>query len=128
VKKEHILQRAVLLWTVTLLFTFSVLLVIVPRIEGYSQRALIEFFKSKANQDVYIKNINFKSYATYFYGETQPPANKKFYDEQWLLTGAIDKDVYFVTKTDRVHLLDKYSELEKTGQKNGFVFFVRRAK
>ncbi len=128
VKKEHILQRAVLLWTVTLLFTFSVLLVIVPRIEGYSQRALIEFFKSKANQDVYIKNINFKSYATYFYGETQPPANKKFYDEQWLLTGAIDKDVYFVTKTDRVHLLDKYSELEKTGEKNGFVFFVRRAK
>ncbi len=128
VKKEQILQRAVLLWTVTILFTFSVLLVIVPRIEGYSQRALIEFFKSKAGQDVYIKSINFKSYATWFYGETQPPANKNYYDDQWLLTGAIDKDVYFATKVDRVHQLDKYTELEKLGEKNGFVFFVRRAK
>jgi 4-amino-4-deoxy-L-arabinose transferase-like glycosyltransferase len=128
VKKERILQRAVLLWTITILFTFSVMLVIVPRIEGYSQRALIEFFKSKADQDVYIKNINFKSYATCFYGKTQPPVNENFYNNQWLLTGAIDKDVYFVTKIDRVHLLDKYTKLEKIGEKNGFVFFVRRAK
>ena len=127
-KKEQVLKRAVVLLTVTTLFTFSVLLLIVPRIEGYSQRALIEFFKSKANQDVYVKNINFKSYATAFYGEMQPPVNNNFYNNQWLLTGEIDKDVYFVTKLDRVHLLDKYTDLQKIGEKNGFVFFLRKAK
>lgn len=127
-KKEQVLKRAVVLLTVTTLFTFSVLLLLVPRIEGYSQRALIEFFKSKAHQDVYVKNINFKSYATAFYGEMKPPVNKDFYDNQWLLTGEIDKDVYFVTKINRVHLLDKYTDLQKIGEKNGFVFFLRKAK
>ncbi len=126
--KKEVLKRAVVLLSVTTLFTFSVLVLIVPRIEGYSQRALIEFFQSKAQKDVYVKNINFKSYATAFYGEMQPPENKNFYNDQWLLTGDIDKDVYFVTKIDRVHLLDKYSNLKKTGEKNGFVFFVRKAK
>ncbi len=126
--KKEVLKRAVVLLSVTTLFTFSVLVLIVPRIEGYSQRALIEFFQSKAKKDVYVKNINFKSYATAFYGEMKPPENKNFYNDQWLLTGDIDKDVYFVTKIDRVHLLDKYSNLKKTGEKNGFVFFVRKAK
>ncbi len=126
--KKEVLKRAVVLFSVTTLFTFSVLVLIVPRIEGYSQRALIEFFQSKAQKEVYVKNINFKSYATAFYGEMKPPENKNFYNDQWLLTGDIDKDVYFVTKIDRVHLLDKYSNLKKTGEKNGFVFFVRKAK
>ncbi len=126
--KKEVLKRAVVLLSVTTLFTFSVLVLIVPRIEGYSQRALIEFFQSKAKKDVYVKNINFKSYATAFYGEMKPPENKNFYNDQWLLTGDIDKDVYFVTKIDCIQLLDKCSNLKKTGEKNGFVFFVRKAK
>ncbi len=127
VKKEQILKRAILLWTTTLLFTLSLLLFIVPKIEGYSQLALIEFFKSKAGEDVYIKNVHFKSYATYFYGETKPPENDNFYNDEWLLTGAIDKDVYFVTKIHRAPLMKKYTELKKIGEKNGFVFYVRKA-
>ncbi len=127
-ERKRALKRAVYLWSTTLLFTLSVVLFIVPKIEKYSQNALIEFFKSKAGQDVYLKNMYFKSYATYFYGETQPPENQNFYDENWLLTGDIDKDVYFVTKIHRAPMLEKYDELEKTGEKNGFVFYVRRAK
>ncbi len=127
VKKEQIVKRAVFLWSVTLLFTFSILLFIVPKIEGYSQLALIEFFESKAGKDVYIKNVHFKSYATYFYGETEPPSNKNFYNDDWLLTGAIDKDVYFVTKIHRAHLMDQYSDIRKIGEKNGFVFYLREA-
>lgn len=128
VKKEQILKRAVLLWSATLLFTFSVLLILVPKIEMYSQNALIGFFESTQDKDVYVKNMHFKSYATYFYGRTQPPENKNFYDENWLLTGDIDKDVYFVTKIHRAHLLDEYKELKKIGEKNGFVFYLREAK
>ncbi|MGM0621840.1 MAG: ArnT family glycosyltransferase, partial [Bacteroidota bacterium] len=68
IKKNEPLKRAVFLWGTTLLFTLSVILVLVPRIEKYSQNALIEFFKSKAGEDVYLKNLYFKSYTTYFYG------------------------------------------------------------
>jgi len=127
VDKQNVLKRATLLWTVTLLFTLSVIYTIVPRVEKYSQNALIEFFKSKAGEDVYLRNLHFKSYATYFYGRTQPPENPKFYDDNWLLTGPIDKDVYFVTKTHRAPLVEEYDELEKIGEKNGFVFYLRRA-
>ncbi|RIH63369.1 glycosyl transferase [Mariniphaga sediminis] len=128
IKKTAPVKRALFLWGTTLAFTLSVLLLLVPRIEKYSQNALIEFFKSKAGEDVYIKNLYFRSYATYFYGETQPTDNPNFYDDDWLLTGDIDKDVYFVTKIHRAEQLDKYDDLEETGRKNGFVFYIRKAK
>lgn len=128
IKRTEPLKRAVYLWGTTLIFTLSVILLLVPRIEKYSQNALIEFFKSKAGQDVYLKNIHFKSYATWFYGQTQPPSNPDFYNDEWLLTGNIDKDVHFVTKIHRAPLMEKYDDIEETGRKNGFVFYVRRAK
>ncbi|NOR74893.1 MAG: glycosyl transferase [Draconibacterium sp.] len=127
IKKEQVLQRAIMLWTTTLLFTLSLLLFIVPKIEGYSQLALIEFLESKAGKNVYVKNVHFKSYATFFYGKTQPTKNSDFYNDEWLLTGAIDKDVYFVTKIHRAPLMEKYSDVEKIGEKNGFVFYLRKA-
>lgn len=128
IKKTEPLKRALFLWGTTMVFTLSVILVLVPRIEKYSQNALIEFFKSKAGQDVYLKNIHFKSYATYFYGETKPPSNQNFYNDDWLLTGDIDKDVHFVTKIHRAPLMEKYDDIKETGRKNGFVFYVRRTK
>ncbi len=127
-KKDEVLKRSVSLWTVTLLFTFSLMTLVVPKVEKYSQNALIEFFQSHAGEDVYLKNIYFRSYATYFYGETTPPENKNYYDENWLLTGDIDKDVYFVTKVHRAGRLAEFSDIHKIGEKNGFAFFIREAK
>ncbi len=127
IKKSEPLKRAVLLWTVNLLFLWSVILIFVPKIEKYSQNALIEFFKSKAGQDVYLKNLHFKSYATWFYGKTQPPENNNYYDQEWLLTGDIDKDVYFVTKIHRAPLVEEYDDVQEIGRKNGFVFYLRKA-
>ncbi len=128
IPKTEVLKRAVYLWAATLVFTFSVITLVVPKVEKYSQNAMIEFFRSHAGEDVYLKNIYFHSYAVYFYGETAPPKNKKFYDENWLLTGDIDKDVYFVTKVHLAKRLEKYNGIQRTGEKNGFVFFKREAK
>ena len=127
IRKSEPVKRAALLWGVTMMFLFSVLLVHVPKIEQYSQNALVEFFKSKADEDVYLKNLHFKSYATWFYGRTKPPANDHFYDEIWLKSGDIDKDVWFVTKIHRAHLVEEFPELKETGRKNGFVFYQRKA-
>ncbi|MCG6187803.1 ArnT family glycosyltransferase [Maribellus maritimus] len=128
IPKTDVLKRAIYLWGTTLIFTFFVITLVVPKVEKYSQNALIEFFKSHAEEDIYLKNIYFRSYATYFYGETTPPQNKNFYDEKWLLTGNIDKDVYFVTKIHRAQRLEEYQDIKKIGEKNGFVFFKREAK
>ena len=125
--RQEVVKRAILLWSVTLLFTLTVIYTIVPKIEKYSQHALVEFFKSKADEDVYLRNVGFKSYATYFYGRTQPPENPKYYDQNWLLTGDIDKDAWFVTKIHRTSLLEQYDDVEKMAEKNGFVFYVRKA-
>ncbi len=127
IKKSNPLKRAVILWTVNTLFIWSVINFFVPKIEQYSQNALIEFFKSKADEDVYLKNLHFKSYATWFYGKTQPPDNENYYNQEWLLTGNIDKDVYFVTKIHHAPLVEKYEEVKEIGRKNGFVFYHRAA-
>jgi len=127
-KKHEVVKRATGLLSTTLIYTVFVMLFIVPRVEKYSQNALVEFYKSKATEDVYLKNIYFKSYATWFYGNTQKPDNDKYYDENWLLTGNIDKDVYFVTKIHRAENLNQYFDIEKIEEKNGFVFFKRKAK
>ena len=127
VPKTEVLKRAVSLWVITLLFTASVIMLVVPRIERYSQNALVEFYKSHAGEDVYLKNIHFKSYAGWFYGATTPPQNHNYYDAKWLLTGAIDKDVYFVTKIQFTERMNEYADIQKIGEKNGFVFYLRKA-
>jgi glucan phosphoethanolaminetransferase (alkaline phosphatase superfamily) len=126
-KRNEPLKRALLIWTANILFMSSVIMVFVPKIEMHSQNALITFFKSKANEDVYFKTLFFKSYAPWFYGKTQPPSNINYYNQEWLLTGNIDKDVYFVTKIHRAGLLEEYDEVKEIGRKNGFVFYLREA-
>jgi len=128
IPKENVLKRAIFLWVTTLLFTVSVIILVVPKVEKYSQNALITFLKSHAGEDVYLKNIHFKSYATYFYGATTPPQNPNYYNQNWLLTGDIDKDIYFVTKIHLAKKMEEYSDIQKIGDKNGFVFYVRKAK
>ena len=127
-KKKDVLLRVQWLWVTIICFTFSIMLVIVPKVEKYTQAALIEYFQSLKGKDVYLKQIYFRSYATYFYGETKPPENKNYYDLNWLLLGDIDKDVYFATKIHRRKGLDGYSRMEEIGIKNGYAFYVRRAK
>jgi len=107
------------------LFVFLTLIFFIKRIEGYSQRAALDFYESKQPEDAYIITHGFKSYAHLFYHRKPPVTNEKSYDKEWLLRGDIDKDVYVVSKIQKAHQLDEYPELEEVGRKNGFVFFHR---
>jgi len=110
----------------SLFFISLSLIIIVPKIEGYSQNAAIEFYKLNSKKDVYIETLKFKSYAQYFYGETKTDKPKEAKDMEWLLKGDIDKNVYFVCKN--VHykeIIATYPYLEPLYFKNGFVFLVR---
>ncbi|HEX2936014.1 MAG TPA: hypothetical protein VHO72_11730, partial [Bacteroidales bacterium] len=110
----------------TLLFTYCTLLFIAPRIEGYSQRAAIEFYKDKSHEDCYVRTLGFKSYAHLFYFNLKKPANPKAWDDEWYMNGDIDKPVYFVMKnSSSKEYLDKYPQLKVQYEENGFVFAKR---
>jgi 4-amino-4-deoxy-L-arabinose transferase-like glycosyltransferase len=110
----------------TLGFIYVTIFVITPKIEGYSQHAAIEFYKEKQTENCYVATLGFKSYAQLFYSNKQIPANPESHNETWLLTGNIDKPVYFVIKnTSANKYLIKYPELKTLFEKNGFVFVKR---
>ncbi|MCB0532462.1 MAG: glycosyltransferase family 39 protein [Lewinellaceae bacterium] len=109
----------------TAVFIMLTLIFFIKRIEGYSQRAAIEFFESKAGQDVYCTTYAYKSYAQLFYFKKQPSANENAYNQDWLINGPVDKDVYIATKNYRAWALRDRKDMELLGEKNGFVFFRR---
>lgn len=97
-----------------------------PKVEAYSQRAAIDFFKGFKGKDVYIHVLGYKSYAPLFYAEKMPPANKNSYNEQWLLSGNVDKPTYFVCKIQNADKFRAMPQLQELYAKNGFVFFKRK--
>ena len=97
-----------------------------PKVEGYTQNAAIEFYKSRQNEDCYVKTVGFKSYADLFYTAKKPTTNLNSNREDWLIFGAIDNPVYFVMKnTHSEEFTIKFPHLKQIGEKNGFVFFKR---
>lgn len=127
--RKNVMKKALTIFIGTLIYTNLTILVFVPRIEGYSQRAAIEFYEEKMNEDCYVETIGFKSYADIFYLKKQIPENKQSLDKGWLLNGSIDKPVYFVTKNYKVKkILSKYPQLKIIKEKNGFVFLRRENK
>ena len=105
------------------------ILIITPKVENITQNALIEFCKERAGEDCYVETLGMKSYAHLFYTEKKIPLNEKSYDREWLLTGQIDKPVYFILRNRSA---DKYREqyphLSLCYEKNGFVFLKRDLK
>jgi len=103
------------------LFVTITLFFFINRVEGYSQRAAVEFFESKAEEHCWLMTKDYKSYVPQFYGrvrETKP-------DEATLWYGPIDRPVYLsckVTHVEEVEALGTFNELYR---KNGFVFFKR---
>ncbi|MGI6478289.1 MAG: ArnT family glycosyltransferase [Salinivirgaceae bacterium] len=103
------------------------LIFVITKVEGYTQRAAIDFYKSMQDADVYVETLGFKSYAHYFYTLKPKSESLESSNKDWLINGHVDKDVYFVSKNDRVeNYLNKYPNLKVIGEKNGFVFITRK--
>ncbi len=107
------------------IFVFLTLVCFIKRIEGYSQRAAIEFYEERQDESCYVITHAFKSYAHLFYSRKRPVTDERSYNKEWLLTGPVDRDVYVVSKIHRADELGAYPELVEIGRKNGFVFFHR---
>lgn len=135
------------------LFTvYSLIMVIAPKIEQYSQHSSINFYKMCAKNNYYVESIGFKSYATLFYGQFNPSIRQnedlKLYIKEnaedskkqgfdiavafsniytnWLLLGKINKPACFIAKINEFENVKKnYPELKVLYQENGFCYFVR---
>jgi len=118
--------KIISLFSLTIVFTFLTMFVFITRIEGYTQRAALDFYRSKSQEDCYIQPLGFKSYAHLFYSNKQPQANPLSYDKDWLVAGDIDKPAYFVYKVKKKEeYLQKYPKLTVLFEKNGFIFAAR---
>jgi 4-amino-4-deoxy-L-arabinose transferase-like glycosyltransferase len=112
----------------TALVIFFASAIIVPKVERYSQGAAIDFFIARQGENCYVHTLGYRSYGDLFYTHKEKPTNPRSDDEDWLLTGPIDKPVYFVTKVDRNDRWEgkpQYPDLKELYRKNGFVFMKR---
>ena len=141
----------ILFGTVLITTTLATVL-LAPRVEEYSQGAAIEFWKDHSGASFYCETIGYKSYAQYFYGNTQPTISKNsnYIDfkktngqrlanlllsnseneiniqREWMLTGVTDKSSFFICKNwFEAEVSKSYPNLEKIGSKNGFIFWKR---
>lgn len=119
--------RAILLLSISSIVIIQItVLHFTPKIEAYSQRSAIRYFKSFEGKDVYVHVLGYKSYADLFYTMKQPQSNPNHYNEEWLLKGPIDKPAYFICKTTSADPYRNMHQLKIIGEQNGFVFFKRK--
>ena len=109
----------------TTLYSLVLLLAFAPRIEAYSQRAAIDFYKSLQDRPVYVRAVGFKSYAPYFYARYRPAPDPRHRDLDWLLHGTVDRPTYLVTKINKRERLDTLPQLRALTSRNGFVLYER---
>jgi len=116
----------------TALFVMLTLIFFIKRIEGYSQRAAVEFFEGLSGQPAYVMTHGYKSYVDLFYFkksiDNDPVFETRVEKKEWFLTGPIDKDVFIVTKINKTKALEALPDVEEIGRKNGFVFYKRAKK
>jgi 4-amino-4-deoxy-L-arabinose transferase-like glycosyltransferase len=123
-KKSKLVQMTCL-YGASLIFIYLAMIFITPGAERISQNAAIEFIKESGGKNAYVYAF-YKSYAPPYYSNEQVPANTIINNEQWLTTGEIDKDVYFLARNyDKETIQDKYRELIFLYEKNGYIFYVR---
>ena len=110
----------------SVLFVSLLMILVVPKIEKYSQGAAIDFISEFKDKPVWISTLGYYSYAPFFYGNKMARACKDCNEEEFLLHGAVDRDVYFVTKVTALQsIVDQNPQLEIVGQKGGFVLLKR---
>lgn len=122
------LRQMVVLYGSTAFYVLVLLVLLVPRIEKYSQGPAIEFISSFKDKPVWVSTLGYKSYAPYFYSAKPSRACPADTDEQeFLLHGKTGRAVYFVVKTTGENsILKKNSNLEFVTKRGGFVLLKRK--
>jgi 4-amino-4-deoxy-L-arabinose transferase-like glycosyltransferase len=110
-----------------MLFMFLFTALYIPNIGGYTQNMAIDFFETYRQQNVYVENYGYKSYADLFYTRKMPSDKIGLPIDEAIRVG-LDKDLYIITKLHREErlrgLTDKLELIERKGE---FAFYRRSA-
>ncbi len=110
----------------TVLFVFMLMILIVPKIEKYSQGPAIAYIESFKDKPVWVSTIGYYSYAPFFYANKMQRACVDCNEEEFFLHGAVACDVYFVTKVTALQsVVDQNPQLEVVEKKGGFALLKR---
>ncbi len=107
------------------LFTALTLTLCIQNIERYSQGSTIDFYKSKAGEDCFVKTVGFKSYAHLFYTQKPPVSDPTIDEYHNLAYGNPGKTVYFVAKMTNTEDLLQLPNCRELHRQHGMVYFVR---
>ena len=99
----------------------SIVYLVVPRIEGYTQRAAIEIYKELAEKDVVVVTYGFKTYADHFYLKRNPEDIAHFEEINAATVNGLT--VYVVTRSNVVQNKGVPSEWTFLENRNGFVLY-----
>jgi 4-amino-4-deoxy-L-arabinose transferase-like glycosyltransferase len=121
-------QYVVYLFLLNAIMLNALMMGIVPKLEQHLQGSLISFFRAHQGSDAYVTTFGFKSYAQYFYTNKQAPMNRASLEDQWLITGPIDKPVYIVSKIFQREEVLRHPDIKLLYEQGGFVFYVRMPK
>ena len=96
---------------------------VVPKIEGYTQATVIDFYESKVGQKIYIETVGFKSFAhlLYFQKESASPDG-----ETLLRMKTVDRPTYFVMKNDVDDIMKYHPHITFMKEENGFLFYKHK--
>ena len=110
----------------TVLFVFLLMALVVPKIEKYSQGPAISYIESFKGKHVWVSTLGYYSYAPFFYSGKMQRACKEGSEEEFFLHGAVDRDVYFVTKVTALQsIIEQNPQLEIVDKKGGFALLKR---
>ncbi len=102
-------------------FTQSVCYFLLPRVERYTQGAVIDFLKDRDRTDIPVYTLGHKSYAHHFYGNQKPDTN---YDHR----KSFEQPSYIIMKTHKEKdIVPTVPDLSLLYRQNGFSFFIRQA-
>ncbi|MDX2361209.1 MAG: glycosyltransferase family 39 protein [Crocinitomicaceae bacterium] len=98
-----------------------ILFFILPKIEAFTQGPAIAMYQELKDKDCYIETRGFKSYAQFYYGETE---SKQMDIYDMLVAEEIDKPIYLITKSNNDEL-DTYPAYRYIKTEGGFKLYVR---
>ena len=123
--QKHTIRGLSLLLLATCIFVNVLTALIAPRIEKYSQGAMLEFIESKKLEDCYIEVMGYKSYAQLFYSDKKMPHHKQDTDMNYILHGNHHRPVYIISRVNQLQSIDQPEMYEELYRKNGYVFMKR---
>ena len=125
-KKFQILRNLIVISLSFCLFLNLYLFMVVPKIEQYTQKPIIEFYESLQGKEVNVQPYYFKSYAHLFYTRKPWYQDEEAYDSNIMLNGNPSRPTFIIVKAGKrkAELIER-PDMQFVGDYGGYSVFKR---